>query len=719
MYLLDVYVTNASLNINRTFTYLSDYEVKRGVRVNVLFNKKKTMAFVYNVFSKEKSKEELESECGYKLNYILNVVDEKPIISEDLLELSLWLSKVTISPFISCLNVMLPKTLKIRHEYIKSRKETRIKKHDNADISMTKRQLEVYDELEDCMLYGDALKISPSIIKKLLDYGVIEKYEEDIKYNETVVDKTSFNKLNKEQSMAYEGIINSDKYVNLLYGVMGSGKTEVYLHLTRYYLTLNKQVLILVPEISLTPQMIKRVKQRFNNVAIYHSYLNDNEKYYEYNRVKNREVDVVVGTRSAVFLPFSNLGIIIIDEEHDHSYKQDNVPCYNAKMVAFKRAKDFDAKVVLASATPTLETYSRALRGDYGLFKLNNRINNTLPEIEVIDLQDEVKKGGSYIISEDLKNEIRNVLNSNEQSIIVLNRRGYSPVIKCADCGSVLMCNDCDTPLNYHKDENIMKCHICSRTYKVPAICPRCGSKKLLHYGFGTKRVVEYLEELFPDARIGRMDADSTSTKNGHEMILESFERHEIDILVGTQMISKGLDYPLVTLVGILNADSGLLHSDYNSTESTFDLLMQSSGRSGRSVKNGKVIIQAFNPEHYVVEAVKRQDYELFFNTEMNLRKKAMYPPYAHMIALYLKDSNLKRLEDSIIILDKLTDNTEFKKYRPMMLNRISGFSRYRILIKGKDLAKMLIEINNVVEKYLNNKNVSVIKVDVNPLYLE
>ena len=215
------------------------------------------------------------------------------------------------------------------------------------------------------------------------------------------------------------------------------------------------------------------------------------------------------------------------------------------------------------------------------------------------------------------------------------------------------------------------------------------------------------------------MDADSTSTKNGHEMILESFERHEIDILVGTQMISKGLDYPLVTLVGILNADSGLLHSDYNSTESTFDLLMQSSGRSGRSVKNGKVIIQAFNPEHYVVEAVKRQDYELFFNTEMNLRKKAMYPPYAHMIALYLKDSNLKRLEDSIIILDKLTDNTEFKKYRPMMLNRISGFSRYRILIKGKDLAKMLIEINNVVEKYLNNKNVSVIKVDVNPLYLE
>lgn len=719
MYILEVYVTNASLNINHPFTYLSFKEVKQYARVEVIFNNRKTLAFVTSVRYSNQTQDEIKNEYGFEVRYINNIIDNEAIISSELYNLALWLSKVTISPFISCLNIMLPKTLKTTKSNFESKKITHVHKNEIGDIKLTKRQNEIFNLIKEGDLYSDILKLSSSIIKKLLDYNLITKYETEETYYEVKCHKNPFKELTNSQLNAYNGIIESSKMTNLLFGVTGSGKTEVYLHLARYYLGLNKQVLILVPEISLTPQMISRVKERFDNVAIYHSYLSDQERHLQYKRVLNKEVNIVVGTRSSIFLPFDNLGIIIIDEEHDHSYKQDNVPCYNAKMVAFKRAKDHNAKVLLASATPSLETYSRALKKDYGLFKLENRINEMMPNIEIVDMSNEIKNKGAYIISKPLYLELRNVLDNHKQAIILLNRRGYTPVIKCADCSEVLMCKDCESSLNYHKDLNILKCHICGRTYNIPSRCPNCGSKNLLQYGYGTKKVTETLGSLFKDARIGRMDRDNTSIKDGHQKILEAFEKKEIDILVGTQMIAKGLDFPNVILVGILNADAGLMHEDYNSSETTFDLLMQAAGRSGRANDLGKVIIQAFNPNHFILKSITNQSYESFFNIEMNYRLKAFYPPYSHILVIYLKDNLISRLEKSLEIIDNLTCDLGFKRYPPIKINKIKGYERYRIMFKEKDLYKLIKVITNVINLYNQNKNMSTIKVDIDPLYLE
>lgn len=718
MYILEVYVTNASLNINRSFTYLSEVEVKAFMRVRIEFNHQAMLGFVSEVSYLNKTKAEIEAMYGYKMLEIIEIVDEKPILSNDLYELALWLSKVTLSPLISCLNVMLPKTFKTSKKLTEASKEIRIKKH-FLDVKLTPRQKEVFEMLKDDDLLANARKISVGITNKLIELGLIEKYSCDKRGYDIRLEKDDFKPLTAEQEAVYEGVLNSDKYVNLLYGVTGAGKTEVYLYLAREYLKHDKQVLILVPEIALTPQMINRVKSRFNDVAIYHSVLNDQERHREYMRVLNDEVKIVIGTRSSIFLPFSKLGLIIIDEEHDHSYKQDNTPCYNTKMVAFKRAMDFKAKVLLASATPSLDSYTRALKGDYGFFKLEHRINNTLPTIELVDLNKEVKERGSYIISRRLKAELDNCLNQHKQAIILLNRRGTAPIVKCGNCSNVLMCDSCDVALSYHKDLNELKCHICGKSFKMPKLCPICGSKNILQYGFGTKRVVEELEKLYPEINIGRMDADSTSIKDGHAKILNAFGNHEYDILVGTQMIAKGLDFEDVTLVGILNADAGLMHLDYNSTETTFDLLMQASGRSGRASDKGKVVIQAYNIDHYIFKALMKQSYEMFYRTEMNYRLKANYPPYTHIIALTLKDTSDKRIFDSSEYLYQELKKLPYQVYHPNILVKLKNQNRTRILIKDKNLVSLLNDISIIIDVYIKKGNVSSIKIDVDPVYMD
>ena len=718
MYLVEAYVTNASLNINYPFTYYSDIEIQKYVRINVHFGKSFTNAIVSNCIYTDKTLEQLNKEKGYKLQPVIKVLDENPIISQELFDLAFWLSKTTISPLISCLNSMLPKALKTSKNTIDPKKVHRFRKI-NGDFDLTTKQSEVLDKLYDGILASDARKISTSIINKLIEKGAIEEYTQEAQYENTQIDKQSFKQLTAEQKIAYEKVISTDKMVYLLFGVTGSGKTEVYLHLARYYLKQNKEVLILVPEISLTPQMIQRVKERFEDVIFYHSELSDQERYEQYKRVKQGDVKIVVGTRSSIFLPFNNLGLIIIDEEHDSSYKQDNVPTYHVKNVAFKRAMNNNAKVLLASATPSLESYSRALKGEYELLELKNRINLSLPKIEIVDLTKQVKSSNSYIISEPLKKEINIALSNNKQVIILLNRRGYSPIIKCGNCGTTLMCKDCDTPLNYHKDENVLKCHQCGRTYKMPNVCPSCNTESLIFYGYGTKRVEEELNKLFPNARIERMDRDNVSKKGAHEKILNRFGNGEIDILIGTQMIAKGLDYPNVTLVGILNADAGLMHQDYNSAKTTFDLLMQASGRSGRADSDGKVIIQAFNTEHYAIKAVINQDYNYFYRIEMNYRNKTNYPPYSHIVEILLSDDNQERLNKSIKYLDLKTDGLDIKKYKPYELPKIKKQLRYRILLIDKDMLKLLQQLHIIIDEYLNTKNLSHIKVDIDPLYLE
>ena len=718
MYLVEVYVTNASLNVNYPFTYYSENEIKKYVRVGVRFNKSLTNAIVSDCYITNKSLDEINKENGFKIQPIIKVIDEEPIISQEQFNLAFWLSKTTVSPLISCLNSMLPKTLKTSKSTSGPKMVRKIRKN-NGEFELTSKQTDIYNQIYDGMLAADARKLSTSIISKLIEKGAITEFEQECEYKPNKANKEAFKKLTDDQRNAYEKIISTDKMVSLLFGVTGSGKTEVYLHLAKYYLSLNKEVLILVPEISLTPQMIERVKERFEDVIFYHSELSDQERYEQYKRVKQGDVKIVVGTRSSIFLPFHDLGLIIIDEEHDGSYKQDNVPTYHVKNVAIKRASDHKAKVLLASATPSLDSYSRALKGDYQLLELPNRINLKLPMIEVIDLTSEVRNSSSYIISKSLKNEIENSLSNNKQVIILLNRRGYSPIVKCGNCGITLMCKDCDTPLNYHKDEGMLKCHQCGRTYKVPQVCPSCNNKSLLFYGYGTKRVEEELNKLFPDAKIERMDRDNVSRKGAHERILNRFGKGEIDILIGTQMIAKGLDYPNVTLVGILNADAGLMHQDYNSSKTTFDLLMQASGRSGRAESSGKVIIQAFNPEHYAIKAVVNQDYNFFYNIEMNYRNKSNYPPYSHIVEILLSDENVDRLNRSANYLDRKLNELEIKKYKPYELAKIKKQHRCRILLIDKDMLKLLQQLHIIIDEYISSKNMSHIKVDIDPLYLE
>ena len=452
MYLIEVYVTNASLNVNRSFTYLSQSPIKRFCRVKVEFHHAANTAIVSGCRYSDLSREELKETYGYEILDILEVIDEEPVISEELFDLAFWLSRTTISPLISCLNSMLPKTLKTSRKTTGPKMIRKLYKV-AGDFELTAKQRQIYDALYDGILAADARKMSPSMIAKLLEKGAIREYEEEASYQNEPISQVSFKQLTKDQEKAYEGVISSDKMVSLLFGVTGSGKTEVYLHLARYYLSQNKSVLILVPEISLTPQMIERVKERFQDVVFYHSELSDQERYEQYKRVKNKEVRIVVGTRSAVFLPFEDLGLIIIDEEHDPSYKQDNVPCYHARNVAFRRAHTNQAKVLLASATPSLESYTRALKGDYRLLKLESRINLQLPSIRLIDLTKQIRQKNSYIVSSDLETELQECLNNHKQAIILLNRRGYSPIIKCSECATTLMCQDCDTPLTFHKDD--------------------------------------------------------------------------------------------------------------------------------------------------------------------------------------------------------------------------------------------------------------------------
>ena len=718
MYLYDVYVTNASLKVNKVFNYYSNDLIDKYKRVVVSFNFKKTQAIIVDVKEID-SLESIEKELGFNLKEIISVVDKEPLITESQYKLAKWLSYNTVSPLVSCINIMFPKALKLSAKTTNVVLNTYIKLINDDLSTLTPKQKVLYSKLKDGMLLKDAKALSTSIVNTLIKKGYIDTYTKEKEYlNNEIVSNDNFKVLYKEQQTAFDGILNTDKIVSLLFGVTGSGKTEIYLHLAREYLKNNKNVLILVPEISLTPQMIDRVKSRFNDVIFYHSELNDQERYEQYKRVKENKVKIVVGTRSSIFLPFNDLGSIIIDEEHDQSYKQDNTPCYNAKDVAFWLAKENNSKVLLASATPSLDSYSRALKGTYGFFKLNNRINNTLPDIELINLKNDVKNHNS-IISSKLLNDLQCTLNNNKQSIILLNRRGYYPIVRCKDCGSVLTCKNCDIPLNYHSDKKIFKCHQCSQEYKVINTCPSCKSNNLKYYGFGTMKVEEELSRLLPSARIIRMDADSTSKKGSHKKILDSFGEHQYDILIGTQMISKGLDFPNVTLVGILNADSGLLHQDYNSSKITLDLLMQASGRSGRADNKGKVDIQTYNDEHYVLKTVLNQDFNYYFNIEMNYREQGKYPPYTNLFEIIVADLDYKKSKDLSDRIYNLISKENVRVFKPYELRKISNFYRNRIIYIDSSKNKLLEISWKVVEELQKNKNNSRVTFDINPLYLE
>ena len=544
--------------------------------------------------------------------------------------------------------------------------------------------------------------------KGWLHFEEVESYRDPYKHR--TFDQTTALKLNEEQQYAVDRIIDAGKSTSsptfLLEGITGSGKTEVYLQAIAEVLSQKKTAIMLVPEIALTPQMVERFKGRFGeSVAVLHSGLSQGEKYDEWRKIERNEAQVVVGARSAIFAPLENIGLIIIDEEHESSYKQDETPRYHARDLAIWRGNYHHCPVVLGSATPSLESRARAQKGVYELLRLNQRAKSSaqLPSIEIVDMRKEMQKNHVSTFSSQLQEKIQDRLAKKEQTVLLLNRRGYSSFVMCRDCGFVLPCPNCDISLTLHMDTHSMRCHYCGHEEPIPHRCPNCGGNKIRYYGTGTQKVEEELQELYPHARILRMDVDTTRKKGAHERILQKFGQKEADILLGTQMIAKGLDFPDVTLVGVLNADTSLNLPDFRSSEHTFQLLTQVSGRAGRAEKAGEVIIQTFNPQHYAIELAKEQNYERFYQQEMNVRHRSGYPPYYFTVKITTSHQEEQVAAKKIFeIFNQLKQTLGPKSLLlgpvPSTVSRVKNRYYYQLIIKYKHEPNL----ENVLNQILN-----------------
>ena len=716
-------------NVDKYFTYhipdnLED-KINIGIRVKVPFNTREISGFVIQIINKIEDN-------NYEVKDILEVIDNEEVLNLELLKLGEYISSKTLCSMITAYQTMLPKALKANHKVAMKPKNEVIAVL-NKDVS------EIYEYISFCS-YKKQVEILKSIIENgsvkvvssnvssitsLANKGLIKTISREVyRYNDNTIENKHTVFLNEEQSKVVKEVIDNLNTNNtyLLKGVTGSGKTEVYMHIIKEVIDRGMQAIMLVPEISLTPQIVSRFRQRFNDeVAVLHSGLSDGERYDEYRKIKKGLVKIVVGARSAIFSPFQNLGVIIIDEEQVTSYKQENNPRYHTRDVALFRCKYHNCPLVLGSATPSLESYARAKKGVYRLLTLNKRANNKLmPEIRIVDMKKEIRNN-YHNISLELENAIKEKLDKKEQIIILLNRRGYSSMLTCKDCGEVIKCPNCDISLTYHKTSNTLRCHYCGYGTKVQDTCPSCYGKSLTMYGLGTEKLEEELVKKF-NARVVRMDLDTTTSKKAHSKIIKDFLEQKYDILVGTQMIAKGLDFPNVTLVGVINADASLNIPDFRSSEYTYQLLSQVSGRSGRDKKEGIVIIQTLNPEHYSIKYAKDHDYDGFFNYEMRIRKKLGYPPYYYLTLikilsrdyqLCMKEANKvgeflrKNLPSDVIVLGPSIAST-FK---------VNNIYHFQCIIKYKkedDIKEVLRTIDNI---YKVNTKVR-IEMDIDPVRL-
>lgn len=606
-----------------------------------------------------------------------------------------------------------------------------------GSLEKSKKQYELYayllDEHHHTVLLKDLeeMGFSKSSIDTLMRKGFVEKYDAIVErdpFETRVFEQDQKQQLTDDQQEAYKSILESiqahQQRTYLLHGVTGSGKTEVYLQTIEEVLKLGRQAMMLVPEIALTPQMVLRFKRRFGDeVAVLHSGLSKGERYDEWQKIRDGKASVSVGARSSVFAPFKNLGMIIIDEEHESSYKQEDYPRYQARDIAQWRSQYHQCPLILGSATPSLETYARAEKGVYELLSLPNRVNQqALPEIEIVDMRAELSSGNRSMFSEQLRKSIQQRLDKNEQIVLFLNRRGYASFMLCRDCGHVPQCPNCDISLTYHKSTNQLKCHYCGHQEVPPNKCPNCESEHIRQVGTGTQRVEELLQEAFQEARIIRMDVDTTSRKGAHEKLLDDFGAGKGDILLGTQMIAKGLDFPNITLVGVLNADTMLNLPDFRASERTYQLLTQVSGRAGRHEKEGEVIIQTYNPEHYAIKDVQANDYTAFFNKEMNYRKMGKYPPYFFLINFTIAHKEMKKVMEASkhihkILLQHLTDKALVLGPSPAALSRINNEYRFQILVKYKS-EPALHEALKYLDDYYHDqylKEKLSLKIDINP----
>lgn len=710
--------------VDQTFFYhvpkLLENNIKIGVRVRIPFGNMILDGFALGISDNS-------SYDNSKIKDIINVIDEEPVLNKEMLLLGKYMSDNLLTSLSSCYQVMLPKALKaevksnIKIKY--DRYLHRIKSIEEIDRYIDNCKYESQINLLCKLKEGDILitKMSSSI-NTIIKYGFASIiYEECKRYKYDGISNYKRVNLTDKQRLVSDTIISSfgksDTF--LLYGVTGSGKTEVYMDVIEKAINNGKSAIMLVPEIGLTPQIVGKFISRFGNViSVLHSKLSDSERYDEYRKITDGEAKIVIGTRSAIFVPFNNIGVIIIDEEHTSSYKQDNNPRYSAINVAEWRSKYHNCPLVLGSATPSLESFAKAGNHVYKLLSLTERAGGSvLPIVNIVDMKEEVKKG-NFILSDMLKNKISEVLSKGEQAIILLNRRGYSSTISCKECGYVYKCPNCDITYTYHKSSNNLKCHYCGYSMVLPNKCSICGSDNLKDYGLGTEKLEETLNSLYK-ARIVRMDVDTTSRKGQHQKIIDDFGEHKYDILIGTQMIAKGLDFPLVTLVGVVSIDSSLTSPDYRASENTFQLLSQVSGRAGRSENKGEVIVQTFNPDHYAITLAKNHDYIDFYKEEMKVRKMLKYSPYYYMVLVSItsKDYELGFKEANKIgsyIRNNISNDSIV--LGPTMANmfKVNNIYHYQIIIKYRKDDSLMKVLKFIIDMQVKNNKIDV-SIDFNP----
>ncbi|WP_363316081.1 primosomal protein N' [uncultured Anaerococcus sp.] len=779
-------IDSKSRFLNRSFTYhipeKFNKKIDIAMRVLVPFGKgnKTSVAFVYEIID--------NIDVDYKIKDILDLIDDKRLISDELMKLVFFMSEKYMSPIQASLKQVMPPTdiKKIKtYYYSKSEENSELfnylsKKHEMKEILEkfdyskddilelvkankiglyydTKNTQNIkYDEYAELVknkefrLAKNAVKqneivsylnsngktkinillsktsSSKSSLKSLEEKNYVKITREEVN-KELNLSYKSYNKftLNSEQKDAFATIKNHRNGQFLLFGVTGSGKTEIFLQMVEEVINRGQEAIILVPEISLTPQTIERFKGRFNEkIAIIHSALTPSERFDQWRMINNGEVKIAIGARSAIFAPFNNLGIIIIDEEHDASYISSKDPKYHTDEVAKFRASYNNCNLILASATPSIKTMKKAEEGEYDLLHLKNRVNNAMPDIEVVDLKEELKKSNYSIISHRLQEEIAKNLNNKEQTILFLNKIGHDSYTFCRTCGYVLKCEACDVAMTYHKNVDRLVCHYCGRTARQPKICPNCHSKKIKEFGAGTEKLEEEVRNLFPQAKIMRMDSMTSNIKGSYTQMYEGMKDKTIDILLGTQMIAKGLDFKNVTLVGIISADLSLNVGDFRAQENTFELLTQVAGRSGRDKKKGKVIIQTYRPDNFVIQAVKNNNYNSFYENELIEREAFSYPPFKNLISIkIINESRTQTVDISKRFASELRRNlsdyleVEIIGPNPCKVSRINNKHRYNILVKAKDedLAVVIDNINKLRNIYINkHKDTSFIPA-VNP----
>lgn len=710
MYLLKVLVEYQNINLDRNFDYLSNEKINKYTRVLVEFNQKKIIGFVLEV-------EEITSVAS-NVKEIIEVIDKQPIINDELYQLSLFMKDKYLVSHIQALQTILPTKLKLNNTNTKPALIIKLSLNDNASEQLTSKQkqaLESIKSMQDLTLAYVKKEVKLHLIDKLIEKGYLNKEYHKKDYKLMDYQKKPFNKLTKAQQDVFDKIISSNNKKILLHGITGSGKTEIYLHLARHYLAQNKSVLVLVPEITLTLLMQESFASHFDNeIAILHSKLNENEKYQEYLKIANQEIKLVVGTRSSIFAPLKNIGLIIIDEEHDSSYKQSSNLMYQTHDLAEFIVGNQNANLLLASATPKIMSLTKAYIKQYEYLELKERFfKQNLPKISIVDLNYE---NLNQNIAKTTIKRMHEFLNNNKQVIVLLNRRGYHTIIKCRDCNNNIMCPHCNVSLTYHKINNALVCHHCAYQRNYLEQCPYCGSNNLKRLGIGTQKVEENLVNEFKDYKILRIDQDSFKKIGDLEKYLNDFKDRKYDILVGTQMIAKGLDFSSSDLVVILNIDASLAFNSYDALEKAYQLIVQVAGRAGRHSGEGQVLIETYQPNHYVINKAKENDYLGFYEIEMKERRIYNDPPYYYQALLILscQDENILVFEAQQLY-EYLNENLNDKKNIIINENvnhpiyKLANSYRQQISIKYKNLDEIKETIIRIKKIYGRKRKINLV----------